>query len=328
MAGFFGLFDPTKPGKGVDPDQNRGRFTTFWEILWRKLTRLILLNVLYFIILSPIITFLYTLLYSRVMQVTGADISEVSTIVFQLLMSVAQAMPEWMRYFLLAASIVFYGPATAGLTYVLRNYAREEHAWVSDFFTRMMKNFKQGLFFGLLDVIVFLVMTVNLPFLLGNEASLAAAGNMAGLFQGIALVSLMLLVVYLFARHYFFLLAVTFESNVFQILRNSFIFAVLGLGRNVLATIAMLAVLALSLFLNALVELLMMFLLTLSLCAFIQTYLAYPTVKKYMIDPVMASQQQSSEHQGFYPPVPEGDRLSDPIDDGDRKDKPWLPPKE
>ena len=197
MAGFFGLFDPTRPGKGVDPDQKKGAFVTFWEIVWRKLGRLVLLNILYFLILSPIILNLYILLYSKVMELTGLDVTEISTFVFQFLMSFAQGMPSWLNIGLLTLSIVFYGPATAGLTYVLRNYAREEHAWVSDFFSRMMKNFKQGLFFGLLDVVVFFVLMFNLPYLMGNEAALAAAGSMASVFKVTSFIAMMLLVVYL-----------------------------------------------------------------------------------------------------------------------------------
>jgi len=330
MAGFFGLFDPTKPGKGVDPDQKKGSFATFWEIIGRKLTRLILLNLFYFAILSPIILLLYTVMYASVMGVTGYDISEIGTIVFQVLMSVAQPMPEWLRYVLLAASVIFYGPATCGLTYVLRNFAREEHAWVSDFFVRMMKNFKQGLFFGLLDIAVFSLMAFNISLLMGNEATVAAAGDMVQMFQGMAFVSLMLFVMYLFARHYFYLLAVTFESSVLQILRNSFIFAVLGLGRNILSTLLIIVIMVATLFLNPLVEIVMMFLFALSLCSFIEVYLAYPAVKKFMIDPIMAKKEEKAEeeeHTGFYPPVPKGDSLSDPIDYGDRKDKPWLPPE-
>ena len=327
MAGFFGLFDPTKPGKGVNPDKPGNRFSTFWGIVWRKLTRLILLNLIYFVIISPILTFLYVILYSSVMGATGADISEISTIVFQILVGIAQGMPQWMQYLLLAASVVFYGPATAGMTYVLRNFAREEHAWVSDFFTRMMMNFKQGLFFGLLDVLVFLAMSVNIPILLKQENALAAAGDMVQLVQGLAFFSVALLIIYLFARHYFFLLAVTFDSSILQILRNSFIFAVLGLGWNILATVIMVALAIFTFFVNPLIEFLMVFLIFFSFVMFIEIYLVYPKVKKIMIDPVLAKQAEQGEHHGFYPPVPKGQSLSDPIDYGDRKDKPWLPPE-
>ena len=37
---------------------------------------------------------------------------------------------------LLIISLLLYGPFTADLTYILRNYAREEHAFISDFFQK------------------------------------------------------------------------------------------------------------------------------------------------------------------------------------------------
>ncbi|MBQ2696349.1 MAG: YesL family protein, partial [Clostridia bacterium] len=47
---------------------------------------------------------------------------------------------------------MFIGPFVAGLTYVLRNWARQEHVFiVSDFFEHTKKNWKQGLALSVLN---------------------------------------------------------------------------------------------------------------------------------------------------------------------------------
>lgn len=48
MAGFFGFFDYTKPGKGVEKDEPpKPRFLLFWELFFRKFWKLVQLNLLY-----------------------------------------------------------------------------------------------------------------------------------------------------------------------------------------------------------------------------------------------------------------------------------------
>lgn len=57
MAGFFGLFDYSKPGKGVRKDEPQGsRFTYFWKLVFRKFWKLIQLNLLYLLFCIPIVT--------------------------------------------------------------------------------------------------------------------------------------------------------------------------------------------------------------------------------------------------------------------------------
>ena len=48
MAGIFGFFDYSKPGKGVEKDEpQKPRFLYFWELFFRKFWKLIQLNLLY-----------------------------------------------------------------------------------------------------------------------------------------------------------------------------------------------------------------------------------------------------------------------------------------
>ncbi|MGI5959464.1 MAG: YesL family protein [Massiliimalia sp.] len=57
MAGFFGFFDYSKPGKGVDKDApQKKRFFYFFELYFRKFWKLITLNLMYVLFCIPIIT--------------------------------------------------------------------------------------------------------------------------------------------------------------------------------------------------------------------------------------------------------------------------------
>ena len=57
MAGLFGMFDYSKPGKGVDKNApQKKRFFLFFELFFRKLSRMVLLNLMYILFCLPIIT--------------------------------------------------------------------------------------------------------------------------------------------------------------------------------------------------------------------------------------------------------------------------------
>lgn len=57
MAGFFGLFDYSKPGPGVSKNEpEKKRFFVFWELYARKFFRLVIANLLYVLVSLPVIT--------------------------------------------------------------------------------------------------------------------------------------------------------------------------------------------------------------------------------------------------------------------------------
>jgi uncharacterized membrane protein YesL len=57
MAGMFGLFDYSKPGKGVDKNApQKKRFFHFFELYFRKFWKLIALNLMYLLFCIPIVT--------------------------------------------------------------------------------------------------------------------------------------------------------------------------------------------------------------------------------------------------------------------------------
>ena len=284
MAGFFGLFDFTKPGKGVPKDTPEKRsFFLFFELLWRRLWQLILLNLIYFIILAPLLTAVYFFLYNFIfanLQQAGTNLSDLTIPLLPgLLLDAARAIPAVLRYALLAASIILYGPASCGMAYMLRNFVRRQHTWTSEFFTKLKQNFKQGLALGLLDIFLLGLLVFNIA---------AIAGSSPGLLIVVRYMSMALLFFYLLMRHYFYLMSVTFELKLGQLLKNALIFTGAGFWRNILALGVNAALFFVAIFLSSPVELLAVPVLLFSLTGFVAVFICFPVVKKYMLDPQTA----------------------------------------
>lgn len=137
MAGFFRDF--SRSGKGVSKeDANQKRFVLFFVILWRKLWQFIGLNLIYFVITLPLFSYLTVF----VLQSVGIEAADLAGNMLFAIAGYILNLPPFFMWLLIGVSALLYGPATCGLTYVLRNYARQEHAWTfSDFFTRAKENF-------------------------------------------------------------------------------------------------------------------------------------------------------------------------------------------
>ena len=89
---------------------------------------------------------------------------------------------------------------------------------------------------------------------------------------------------------------VTFDLSLFKILKNSLIFSLLGIWRNILALIAIIFVAIVTLMLGAVYFPLAVGIAVIcgfSLCAYVATYAAYPKIKQYMIDPYYKEEEFS-----------------------------------
>ena len=267
MGKFKGLFDFTREGPGVSKNnqKEKRRFFLFFEIYLRKLSKIILLNVIYFFLCIPIITI---------------------------------------------------GPATAALTYCMRNFAREEHADVSDFFEQFKNNFWKS-------IVVWLVFTLGtgvIAFGIIFYDALAKEGHILGFF-GLTF-SIIAAVIFLFMSYYVYMILVTFKVNFRQLFKNSFIFAFVGLGRNIITTL-ILGIIYGYMFINFLIPVfgpifnteipaslsaaalslaLYMFFIP-SLASFILNFNIYPCVKKFMLDPALAKQQREDEEESVFEDV-------------------------
>lgn len=215
-------------------------------------------------------------------------------------------------YVLFCIPIVTIGPATAGFTYVLRNFAREEHAFVwMDFIDAFRKNWKQGFIVGLVDLLVIALSIFNFRF---YRLTLADKGWLNALPLGAFIV---LLVFYLFMRYYIYMVLVTFDLSIINVYRNSFILGVMGFGNNILTTLLIAIVFVLTFYYPA-IGLALLPVILLSTLGLIICFTVYPTFDKYLLQPSLRAAKGMDPFEDPNAPKAEGD--DDAWDDEDDDD--------
>ncbi len=131
-------------------------------------------------------------------------------------------------YVLVALPVVTAGLAHAGLTYVTRNFAREKHAFTSDFFDIIRRNWKQALAVGIINTIVGGCIAYAIWFYY------QVSGDLVG--QIFLAMILVIALVYIFMRYYIYMLMVTFKFSFRQLYKNSVIMAISCWKPNVIIT--------------------------------------------------------------------------------------------
>ncbi len=282
MSIFSGIFNQSKPGKGIDKNASqKHRFLLFFELYFRKFFKLLELNIVYFIITFPLfaaITFFAFNAFNVSTDIVTGD----------LLLSLSAAflsqLPPILVWILIIISAVLFGPLTAGMTYVLRNFAREEHSWIfSDLYERTKSNFKQGLIIGVIDILLIVSFILYLTMEITDP-------SMASYLQIVRYIAIIAFVVYQIMRFYIYTIIVTFELPLLAIIKNSWLFAVLGFVRNICSIIFAGGVLVLT---TMYFNILFLPFITYSLCGFIIVFNSYPTIKKYMLDPLTERDEDS-----------------------------------
>ncbi|HEX9058987.1 MAG TPA: hypothetical protein VF941_02275 [Clostridia bacterium] len=275
MGGFFGFFDYSKPGPGVDKDEPpKARFYTFIDIYMRKFRGLIKLNLLFSLFNIPaiVISFIVVQVFLFPHRISEYELLE-------------GAIRIMVQALLLLIPVITFGPAQAGFTFVLRNYSREDHAFVwSDFKEHAFKNLKQSLVISLIDILV----TAFVGFLLNFYLS-TANGNV--LYKVIGGLILLGFVIFLMMHIFIYPLLVTFKLRVRDIYKNAFIFTVLSFKANIGIILICLIFIVLA-FYSPYIGILLLLLLLFSTVGLITNFHAYPLLKKYMIE--KAEEQQNA----------------------------------
>ncbi len=182
------------------------------------------------------------------------------------------------------AGLVFFtfGPVMVGTSYILRNIVKQEPIFlIHDFFYAIKRNIKQGIIFGIIDLIFLLLSAYNL-FIYGLNFS-------QGTFYAVLFFAMLLVVtLYLIMRMYIYTMMLTFDLSILKLLKNSLLFSVLGIKRNALAIIATVAVIFANFYILILfmpLGIILPFVITISFIMYISTYCAFPVISKYMIEP-------------------------------------------
>lgn len=315
LYNLFGL----KPREQIDAveEDTTPTLKRFFKLYGRKFWNLVSLNLMMLFMLLPIVIALFLGLgiaktpsaNSPVFpQLYGANlIEQTQESVFLLDLFGAQyqipafnATGTYVGIGICVAFLVItFGWQNIGVTYILRGLVRGDPTFLlSDYFYAIKRNWKQGLFLGLLDAAVIFFLGFDFFYFQG------VVGNFAMDFMYWAIIALAIL--YFFMRFYIYLLQITFELSIRKILKNALIFTTLGIKRNLMAflgmilltviAVALIAVVIMLFGLNLLpIPLLPILFVYFASTAFMAAYAAYPIIDRYMIAPYVKAEDEEAE---------------------------------
>jgi len=218
-----------KSGKGdyTPDDLPKNRWQLFMEMLRTRMSGLCRMNLMYFVAWLPamiaialcVVSLIMTLAGTVQVDETGAVLDTIDQTALREAMQTSSDM-IFVTLLILIPCIAITGPFTAGLSYVTRNWARDEHAFPwADYKDAIKANWKQGL----------LVSTITgcVPFLVyicWRFYGDMAVGNAVWVIPQMLI--LMLGILWSLAVTYMYPMMVTYQMNFRTIIRNSFILAV------------------------------------------------------------------------------------------------------
>lgn len=191
---------------------------------------------------------------------------------------------------------MFIGPFTAGYTYVIRNYSKQEPTFlISDFFEHTKNNWKQALIVSAGSAIV--AYALIQAFVFYNSFFLQKGLPVGVLYVLAGLV----FALYIIVMFYIYPIMVTFKMSLKVIIKNAWTFAVLKLPQNLIILVFLLAVnigvffvlyicLPLPLFVYAFVLALFMF----GFTSFTANYYIWHVMDKYIVQLVTPKKESEA----------------------------------
>ena len=274
--------DYETPGAGVPENEpQKPGPIRYFIVSGRKFWDMVVLNLLYFLFSLPAIV-IYTLIGLLFLgkagdAVGGALASEGMTDIQILELKAAVHIVLSVGFGFLMTVLLGSGAPRAGLSFVLRNYSREEHAFLwSDFWENTKKNLGKGTVIFLIDVLFTFIICLDI-------ASYGGAGTFWGLIA--SYIALFIFIIYILMHPYIYMILVTFGLKLKAAYKNALMLTAVKIFQNagclVLAVVMTLVILELA---NRWPVL--MFLLLMAVFSFpclILDMNSFSVVKKYMI---------------------------------------------
>lgn len=282
------------------PEDTTPNIKYFFKLLWRRLTKLVSVNLLAVLQFAPIFAALAVYFWSdttpaatnTVYPVMQGIIDFQSATPADMMMLFTSSIQSNELYItpltmiIVGVLILFFaltfGLWNVGLTYLMREMVNGNPVFIfSDMKHAIKRNFKQGILFGLLDLLLLFILYVDFIYLGGLPSGFYAD------FMYVAIIAIS--IIYLIMRFYLYLMLITFDIKIRKLFKNAIIFVVLGIKRNVLAILWIIVMVFINFMIFAIMPPLgiifpILYLPTFPL--FTTTYAAYPVIQKYMIDPV------------------------------------------
>lgn len=223
---------------------------------------------------------------------TGGDgLMSLFTPLLYLTMLYYANVPTAIQGILFVLSLLLYGPVRCGVTYVLRNYSRQSHSWLSDIWDKAKENWKQGMLFGVLDCLIAALVVFNMTY--RPSAELATIAHIS------KYITLLVGIFYVFMRKYIYLMIVTVNLNLRSIVKNAWLLSFIGIFRNFFSGLANLLIWIVAYLLIMAVhpffEIVFLGLLIYSFTNFLSINACYPLIDKYLVQPIEAMQAEEAK---------------------------------
>lgn len=207
----------TKAGPGISKEEAARR--NYFDIFGRHFGHIMCANFWY--VLTNLVFFLAAALLVRVYFI-GSNYDNLVLVSSNILYG---------RYFVVPilpfVPFMFIGPFTAGYTYLIRNYAKEEPTFlISDYFEHTKNNFKQALITSIISVFVAYLLVQ--AFVFYNNFFFVNGLPRVVLYTLFAIV----FALYLIVMFYVYPIMVTFKMSLKVIFKNAWTFAILKLPQN------------------------------------------------------------------------------------------------
>ncbi len=320
---FSNIFNSDKPGKGVTKEQvarEREKVTIggFFKVLKRKFWQLIQLNLLSFVFFLPLLILIYIVSLFLVPDTTmleSATSSDQAYVALWHLTNTATNNLIWLSawwtdlFYRIMFAVVFtaipmvaIGPIQAGFTYILQSFIKEKPVFIThDFFARAKSNFWQSLLVSIIDLFVTALFVVDLVLYKHMLTMNPDSYWWSFLCTACLVVMVILFIVYIIMHLYIYPILVTFNVNLRQLYKNSFLLAMrsffpglLVAGLNLLLMFLLVMVVNDPLYL-----IIFLAVIVFGFLGLMNNYFSYKYIKFYLLDPALeAAEQKKKEEEG------------------------------
>lgn len=298
----FSLFRYSLDGKGVPKDVNEPRnFKFFFKLLWRNLNRLMSVNMLLVFSNFPILFALFavsgnlnTTSYSPVsslfgplygaLKISGETSPLTNALNGVLGIQVEISVPTVATYIFYGIgflTLFTFGLSMVGSTYIVRNIVKGEPIFfMQDYFYAIKRNWKQALIYGIIDLLLLFLIFYDIIFFAANASSYLTS---LMFYLAVAIG-----IIYFVMRYYIYTIMLTFKLSIYKILKNAFIFSLVGFKRNFVGTLGIAVLVFFSyglLMVFPPLGALLPFIITIAIGQFIAIYTSWPKIYSIMIEP-------------------------------------------
>ena len=298
--GLFNRREVDKPDIPKDETPKPG-YIRFWQLYFRNFTKMLGYSALYsfialvlacgvFLVVATINVDLIMEFVGSIEGIEGIEEAIPSSWVY-LIGTISLTVPWYVSYPLIAIVIILQGPLMCGLTYCMRNHAREEHVWGSDVFVRAWRNKWQGLVLGIIDAMILFGVVM---YAFGTEG----LGMEGKVFIYFKFLSYGIGLIWFVMRWYAYQMVVTFNLKIRGILKNAWMFVILGFWRNLGAVVILALIAALFLLFPMYYPatmpffLICMMMIFWGMTMFLGVFITYPVTHAYLVAPALEEQKR------------------------------------